>query len=117
MKNSRVRKKAEIILKVRSGAMTVSEAATHLGISRKTYYEWEKKALGGMMQALEDKPPGRKRIPVDSEKEELKKKLEEKEKENTLLRGKLEIRRILAASTSEQGNGEPDAGKKGVRGR
>lgn len=117
MKNSRVSKKAEMILKVRSGVMTASEAAKQLGISRKTYYQWEKKALGGMMEALEERPVGRKSPPEDAEKEELKKKLEEKERENTLLRGKLEIRRILASDASGSESEDPGTRrKKGVRG-
>jgi DNA invertase Pin-like site-specific DNA recombinase len=32
------RLRAELILKVRAGLMTATEAAGHLGVSRKTYY-------------------------------------------------------------------------------
>ena len=112
MKNSEVTKKVEMILKVRSGTATALEAAKVLGISRKTYYQWEKKALSGMMEALAEKPPGRKCMPTDPEKEELKKKLEETRRANTLLQGKLDIRRILDADPLELDSKETNTAKK-----
>lgn len=53
------RARAEVILKVRAGVMTVTEAAALLGVSRKTYYEWEERGLGAMLRQLEDQAPGR----------------------------------------------------------
>ena len=35
------RERASIILQVRSVALTATEGAERLGVSRKTYYEWE----------------------------------------------------------------------------
>ena len=68
---------------VRSGQITASEGARILGISRKTYYQWEKRGLAAMMEGLEEQPPGRPTNEKDPEKEalqrqiaELKKKLE-----------------------------------------
>ena len=66
------RKRAELILKVQSGQMTATEAAKELGVSRKTYYKWENRALQAMLGALEDRPCGRPSRPVDGEKENLK---------------------------------------------
>ena len=44
------RERASIILQVRSGALPAKEGAERLGISRKTYYEWEDRALQAMAQ-------------------------------------------------------------------
>ena len=51
--------RARIILQVRSGQMTARDGARLLGISRKTYYQWEKRALHGMLSQLTQLPPGR----------------------------------------------------------
>ena len=46
------RDRAAIILQVRSGALTAVEGAERLGVSRKTYYEWEDRALQAMALAF-----------------------------------------------------------------
>lgn len=51
--------RAEMILKVRTGQMTARAAAVTLGVSRKTYYEWERKGLKAMLEKLQDEKPGR----------------------------------------------------------
>jgi DNA-binding XRE family transcriptional regulator len=43
------RQRAEVILKVRAGRMTAAHGARLLGVSRKTYYQWEQRALAGML--------------------------------------------------------------------
>jgi len=48
-----------MIVKVRSGQMTAVAAAAALGVSRKTYYQWESRGLTAMLGQLEDKEPGR----------------------------------------------------------
>jgi len=53
------RLRAELILKVRTGQMTATAAAAALGVSRKTYYEWEVRGLRGMLRGLEPRRPGR----------------------------------------------------------
>ena len=45
-------------MKVRCGLMNASQAAEQLGISRKTYYKWEQRALSAMLEGLTDQPPG-----------------------------------------------------------
>ena len=67
------RKRAEVILKKLTGQMTATQAAKELGVSRKTYYEWEKRGVDGMLGALEDRDSGRPSQPVDGEKESIKK--------------------------------------------
>ena len=47
--------------------MTATAAASELGVSRKTYYEWEAKAFAAMTEALTDKEPGRPALPPETE--------------------------------------------------
>ena len=89
--NPNIRQKAELILKVRAGLMSAAEAARQLGISRKTYYKWERRGLEAMMEGLCERNPGRPPDASDIEKEELKrqvrkleKKLEEQKKAEEL---------------------------------
>ena len=46
------RQRAQLIMQVRSGVLSAQEAARQLGISRKTYYKWERRALAAMVEAL-----------------------------------------------------------------
>jgi len=73
------RRRAEVIVQVQSGRLTATEAAKRLGVSRKTYYQWERRALGGMIDALRDKEVGRPSKPRDPQKENLQKRLEDLE--------------------------------------
>ena len=74
------RERALVILQVRSGVLTAKEGAKLLGVSRKTYYEWEEKLLKAMALALENHPAGRPPVPVDEEKETLRERIQELEK-------------------------------------
>jgi len=74
------RQRASVILKVRSGILTATQGAQALGVSRKTYYEWEEKSLRAMALALENQPAGRPPRPVDEEKEALRERVRELEK-------------------------------------
>ena len=76
------RKRAAVVFAVRSGQITAEEGAHRLGVSRKTYYEWERRALQAITEAMEDKAPGRPSIPQDEEKQRL-------QDENAELRNKL----------------------------
>ncbi len=86
-----------VILRVRSGALTAKEGAQQLGISRKTYYEWEEKSLKAMALALENHPPGRPSVPVDEEKETLRERVRELEKKLDLAEKTIEVKEFLAA--------------------
>jgi transposase len=59
------RQRAQLIMQVRSGLLTAEEAARQLRISRKTYYKWEKRALGVMVAALGNRKHGPPPLPVD----------------------------------------------------
>jgi transposase len=91
------RQRALVILQVRSGALTAKEGSQLLGVSRKTYYEWEEKSLKAMALALEDRPAGRPPVAVDEEKETLRERVQELEKKLDLAEKTLEVKEILAA--------------------
>jgi transposase len=91
------RKRALVILQVRSGALTAKEGAKLLGVSRKTYYEWEEKSLKAMALALENHPAGRPSVPVDEEKETLRERIRELEKKLDLAEKTIEVKELLGA--------------------
>ena len=91
------RERALVILQVRSGALTAKEGAKLLGVSRKTYYEWEEKSLKAMALALENRPAGRPPVPVDEEKETLRERVRELEKKLDLAEKTIEVKELLAA--------------------
>ena len=102
----------EAIIRVGAGLMTATDAAKELGISRKTWYEWENRGLQAMAEALTDKDPGRPRRDPDPEKDALIKQMIQLKKDNILLQESLEINRILnqaqqAATTSSSKTNPP----------
>ena len=110
--NARLR--AEVILDVRSGRMTVAEAARRMGVSRQTYYKWEQRALEGLADALEERPPGRPPDEQDLEKESLRQRLAQLQEEIRILKARMDIRQEKEEEmkpTSPKSPGPP-AGKK-----
>jgi transposase len=89
------RLRASVILAVRSGQITAEEGSRRLGVSRKTYYEWENRALQALTQALEDREPGRPAAPQDEEKQKLQKKITELENELFIAKKTDEVRNML----------------------
>ena len=89
------RERAMVILQVRSGALTATEGAKLLGVSRKTYYEWEEKSLKAMAQALENHAAGRPPVPIDPEKETLREQIRELEKKLTLAKQTVRVKEML----------------------
>ena len=86
----------ELMLKVRSREITAKKAAAILGISRKTYYKWENRALAGMAVALAERPNGRPPgPPEDPEKESLRKEVEALKQENLFLQKRLQIKDMV----------------------
>src|SRR5512139_1448505 len=90
------RQRALVILKVRSGVLTAKQGALALGVSRKTYYEWEEKSLQAMTLALENQPAGRKPAPVDEEREALRERVRELEKKLDLAEKTIEVKELLS---------------------
>ncbi len=91
------RQRALVILQVRSGLLTAKEGANRLGISRKTYYEWEERFLKAMTLALENRPAGRPAAVVDEEKETLRETVQQLQKKLYLAEKTIEVKEILAA--------------------
>ena len=89
------RQRALVILRVRSGVLTAKEGAQLLGISRKTYYEWEEKSLKAMAQALENHTAGRPPALIDPEKETLREQIRELEKKLTLAKQTVRVKEML----------------------
>ena len=86
----------ELILKVRGREITAKRAADLLGISRKTYYKWENRALAGMAQALAERPNGRPPDPPeDPEKEALRKENEALKRERDFLQKRMELKEMV----------------------
>jgi transposase len=114
---AQARLKAELIVKVRSGLLSASEAAKQLGVSRKTYYKWEKRALSGMVDGLSDRSAGRPVKEVDPEKERLKNKVEQLEKQLTVLSQTMQIRELLREAAPKKKLGRPPKKKRRKRRR
>ncbi len=91
------RERAMVILQVRSGTLTATEGAKRLGVSRKTYYEWEEKSLKAMAQALENHAAGRPPAPIDPGKEVLQEQIRELKKELDLAKKTIEVKELLGA--------------------
>ncbi len=91
------RKRAAVIFAVRSGQITAEEGARQLGVSRKTYYEWERRALTAMTEALENGASGRPETPRDEEKERLEQKIAELQNKLFVAEKTVEVRDMLHA--------------------
>ena len=94
--NPKAQQRAQLILQVRSGQMTATQAARTLGISRQAYYQWERRALQAMMNALEDQPSGRPKNPVDAEKQTLNDRIQQLEQQLQQHQQREELRQILS---------------------
>jgi transposase len=91
------RERVLVILRVRSGAMTAKQGAQALGVSRKTYYQWEERGLKAMALALENRVAGRPSVSTDEEKERLRQRIRELEKKLDLAEKTLEVKELLSA--------------------
>jgi transposase len=89
------RQRALVILQVHGGTLTAKQGSQLLGVSRKTYYEWEEKSLKAMALALENRPAGRPPAPMDPEKEALRERIQELEKKLDLAEKTIEVKELL----------------------
>jgi transposase len=87
--------RASLILQVRTGQLTAQQAAQQLGISRQAFYKWEKRALKALLNALADQPPGRPKAASDPEKDQLKTRVEELERQVRLYEQRDQLRTLL----------------------
>ena len=90
-------------MKVRCGLMSASQAAEQLGISRKSYYKWEQRALSAMLSGLTDQPRGRPSQPVDTKKQALEEQLQQLRRDNELLKHKMALKDVLTDLKLEPG--------------
>jgi len=95
--NELARKRAAVIFAVRSGRITAEEGAKQLGVSRKTYYEWEQRALQAMTGALENGASGRPGTPRDEEKEQLQQEIAQLQDKLFVAEKTVEVRDMLHA--------------------
>jgi transposase len=89
------RQRAQLIMQVRSGLLSAQEAARQLGISRKTYYKWERRALAAMVEALGNREHGRPPLPSDPEKQALQRQTQELQAKLQVLEQTARIRQAL----------------------
>ena len=89
------RQRAQLIMQVRRGVLSAQQAARQLGISRKTYYKWERRALAAMVEALGNREPGRPPLPIDPEKEALQRQTQELQAKLQVLEQTEQIRQRL----------------------
>jgi transposase len=87
--------RANLILQVRTRRITAQEAAQQLGISRQSYYKWERRALQALLHSLEDQPTGRPAAPKDPEKERLQRRVLELERQVRLHETREELRALI----------------------
>ena len=95
MTQQAARERAEVIMKVRCGLMSASQAAEQLGVSRKTYYKWEQRGLTALLGSLEDQSSGRPAQAVDPQKQMLERQLEQARRDNALLKHKMALKDVL----------------------
>ena len=100
--NAQLRQRANLILQVQAGQITASEAARQLGMSRKTYYQWEKRALEGLLQGLEPSNPGRPSTQPSHEVQQLRRKVEELEAKLEKTEKVARLRELIAEAKRPQ---------------
>ncbi len=97
--------RASLIVQVRAGQITAQEAARQLGISRQAFYKWEKRGLEALLDALQDQPPGRPKGTTDLEKDQLKSRVEQLERQVRLFQQREELRKLLKQMEEPKGSG------------
>ena len=89
-----------VILQRLAGTLTAVQAARHLGVSRKTYYQWEARALEGMKVALEPGLPGRPRQKPDTELTRVETQNQQLQQQVVSLEQRLRCKEVLAESNT-----------------
>lgn len=111
------RQRAAVVFAVRSGQITVQEGARRLGVSRKTYYEWESRALQAMTEAMEDRASGRPNTPQDEEKLRLQEQVIELQKKLFVAEKTVEVRDMLHAYELQNAGAKKSASASGQKKR
>jgi len=108
----KARERQQMILEVLSGRRTVTDAAAALGMSRKTYYQWQERALQAMLKALEEQSPGRPAKEMDPQQEALLQQVTDLRKEKTVLEARLKIQSCMRQVIDEMLGKKPETKKK-----
>lgn len=101
-REDRARERAQIIMQVRSGMISATEGSKLLHISRKTYYEWENRGIAAFLSALQDGEAGRPPQESDPQKEALEQRVKELEREISVAKQTIEVKRMLDAYQQQQ---------------
>jgi transposase len=101
-KQALARQRAQLIMQVRSGLLSVREAALQMKVSRKTYYKWEQRALAAMIEALGNREAGRLSLPIDPDKQALQCQTRKLEAKLAVLEQTEDIRRRLEKSDKKK---------------
>ncbi len=107
-----VRQWATLILQVRAGQLTATEAARQMGVSRKTYYQWERRALQGLMQGLHPGQPGRPRAGPSPEIQRLQERIQTLEQQLEKTEQVARLRQLLAQAKQPQSRTKKGASSK-----
>ena len=90
----------QLIMQVRGGMLSATEAARQLGISRKTWYERESRAMTAMMEALEAQPTGRPSSQGDPETQKLRSEISDLQQQVQILEQRSRIQQMLREADS-----------------
>ncbi len=90
------RQRAEIIMKVRCGLLTATQAAQLLQVSRKTYYKWEQRGLSALLEGVKDQDGGRPETSAEcTQKAAFDKEVSALKQHNELLEKQLKLKDIV----------------------
>jgi transposase len=76
--------------------MTATEAAHLLGVSRKTYYKWERRGFAALLEGLQEQTGGRPQKPQQQRREaEVEKQLAQLQREKELLQKRMRLKDLV----------------------
>ena len=113
----RARLRAAVVFAVRSGQITAEEGARQLGVSRKTYYEWEQRALQAMTGALQNRASGRPAAPEDEDKERSDRQIKELQEKLFVAQKTAEVRDMLHAGELQKAGTKKSSPEKKLKQR
>ena len=93
--DARTQLRAQLLLDVLAGKITATQAAERLGVSRKTWHEWQQRGLEAMLQAMSDRPTGRPPQERDPEKDYLQEQLQQQRRQIDALERSQRIQELL----------------------
>ena len=92
---AQARLRLQVLLEVLNGSTTGAQAARRLGVSRKTWCQWQARGTEALHLALSDRATGRPALPRDAEKDVLRRELERRQQRIRQLEAALDVNRAL----------------------